>query len=134
MYFHCSLKGKMCDQRAADTTSVSIICVNAHMHLVLRPTEAETLHSHDGKDQGVLLLPFGFCTGHPVLLPKGVDHSLEPSSLGPGARALRAVPANRRKAQSSTQEPPGPHCLGICPPAGRKEITKDGDFSALTNV
>lgn len=75
------------------------------MHLVLRPTEAETLHSHDGKDQGVLLLPFGFCTGHPVLLPQGVDHSLEPSSLGPERNTCTQSCAACQPEESSEQHP-----------------------------
>lgn len=77
------------------------------MHLVLRLTEAETLCSHDGKDQGVLLLPFGFCTGRPALPPQGVGHSLEPSSLGP-ERSVCAQSCAASQPEESSEQHPGP--------------------------
>ena len=107
------------------------------MHLVLHLTEVETLHSHDGKDQGVLLLPFGFCTGCPALPPQGVDHSLQPSFLGPECNMCTQSCAACQTEESSEQNPgpTWPSLLGNPALLQRgKEYIKDGDFSALTNV
>lgn len=75
------------------------------MHLILHLTEVETLHSHDGKDQGVLLLPFGFCTGGPALPPQGVEHSLEPTFLGPEYNMCTQRCAACQPEESSEQNP-----------------------------
>ena len=136
----------MCHQRAADAT-VSVTCVNTHMHLIFHLTEAETLHSRDGKDWGVSLLPFRFCKGltsvpctgltaAPVRRtpPQGVGRSLEPAFLGPeGSTCPQSCAALGRKAQSRTKGPPGLRRLGI-PPAERRNKPRVVTFPALTNV